>query len=89
MTVAEIRRSEWPRSYPLVQFPNAPLAVALAAGIAARFVDGRAHGFASAISSACLAIFAYLELTAGVNAFRRVLGAVVLASVILRLGDQL
>lgn len=75
----------WPESYPIAQFPNAPLAVAFAGVVAERLTDGRAHDYAEAVVSVGLAIWAYHELTEGVNLFRRALGAAGLAYVLARL----
>lgn len=70
----------WPKDFPLVQFPNAPLLVALAAWVAAKLTDGTAHDVFRGIFTAGLAWWAVLELVRGSNWVRRVLGAVVLAS---------
>jgi len=64
----------FPRSYPIVQFPNAPLILAFASGLFANHTHGREHSYAQAISYLAMAIWAYLELFHGVNAFRRLLG---------------
>lgn len=63
----------WPRSFPIVQFPNAPLIIAFLAGQ----VAGRAHGMggaASAVAYLALTVWAYEELVHGVNWFRHLLG---------------
>ena len=75
----------WPAAFPLVQFPNAPLAVALVATVVARLASGEVHDYAYAVASVGFAAWAYLELTAGVNWFRRLLGAGALVWVVLRL----
>jgi hypothetical protein len=64
----------WPRSFPIVQFPNAPLIIAFLAGQAAVHTHGPSHTYASAISYLAMAIWAYEELFHGVNWFRHVLG---------------
>jgi hypothetical protein len=64
----------FPPSYPIVQFPNAPLILAFASGLVADYSHGREHSYARAISYLAMAIWAYLELFQGVNAFRRLLG---------------
>jgi hypothetical protein len=64
----------------LAQFPNAPLLLAIAAWIAQRLLHGQAADVAEALGTVGIIAWAWLELTAGVNAFRRVLGAVVLAA---------
>jgi hypothetical protein len=75
----------WPARYPVVQFPNAPLLVALAASLAGRVLHGGSHDAARVVSYAGLAAWAGLELTQGVNAVRRLAGAGVLAYVAVRL----
>ena len=72
----------WPPDFPLVQFPNAPLLVALAAWVAAKLTEGTAHDVSRAVFTAGLATWAVLELVRGANWVRRVLGAVVLASIV-------
>ena len=64
----------WPRSFPIVQFPNAPLIVAFLAGEAAGVVHGAAHADARAVSYLAMVIWAYEELVDGVNWFRHLLG---------------
>jgi hypothetical protein len=64
----------FPRSYPIVQFPNAPLILAFASGILAQSSHGRVHADAQAVSYLAMAVWAYLELFQGVNSFRRLLG---------------
>jgi hypothetical protein len=64
----------WPRRYPLVQFPNAPLILAFLGGQAAHFLHGTPHSYASAVSYLAMIVWAYEELTHGVNLFRRLLG---------------
>ena len=75
----------WPPSFPLVQFPNAPLLVAIAAWVVAKLTDGAVHDAARGVFTAALAAWAVLELTRGSNWVRRVLGAVVLGSIVLGL----
>ncbi len=78
MSIAELwRRGQtgWPRSYPIVQFPNAPLLVAFAGlGIAAAS-DGTPHDIARALYYSGLSVWAATELLSGANGFRRVVGA--------------
>lgn len=64
----------WPARYPLVQFPNAPLLVAIGASLASRPASGDAAELLQAVSRIGIAIWAYEELVRGDNAFRRVLG---------------
>jgi len=83
-------RGDWaPRGFVLAQAPNAPLAVALAAGVAARLVSGDAHGYLSAIHLVFLGVWAYLEASAGANWFRRALGIAFLVYVVVRVGGEL
>jgi hypothetical protein len=65
----------WPRSIPIVQFPNAPLIVAFLAGMAAARTHGLGHDYAAATSYLAMGIWAYQELATGVNWFRQLLGA--------------
>jgi hypothetical protein len=86
--VAFVRRlpqAGWPQRFHLVEFPNAPLAVALAGMVAERLTDGRAHDYAGAVAAIGIAIWSYLELTDGSNWFRRLLGAAGLTYVLFRL----
>lgn len=80
----------WPAAYPLAQFPNAPLLLSLAASLVARLLpDGGAHDAARATSSVLLACWAWLELSAGVNLWRRALGLTFLVVVIAGVAEQL
>lgn len=65
----------WPRSYPVAQFPNAPLLVALAGSLLARVAGGGGHDIGRAVFIVGLAVWAWGEATDGVNGLRRVLGA--------------
>jgi hypothetical protein len=67
----------WPRRFVIVQFPNAPLIIALVAGEAAEQTHGTGSSYASSVSYLAFAIWAYLELVEGVNWFRRLLGLAV------------
>jgi hypothetical protein len=84
-----LRQFSFPRSYPLVQFPNAPLILAFAAGVLAHFSHGRVHSYAQAVSYLALAVWAYLELVHGVNALRRLLGLAVMIATAVHLGNAL
>jgi|GEM_PF-1396841 len=64
----------WPPGFAIVQFPNAPLALALVANIAARLTGGEAHRSLRAVFYLGLAIWAYEEASHGENWFRRLLG---------------
>ena len=65
----------------VAQLPNLPLALALVAVVAGHiFNEGStAWSISRAVFFTGLTIWAYLELAEGVNGFRRVLGADVLA----------
>lgn len=65
----------WPRSFPIAQFPNAPLIVGLVGSGAARVLDGDASDVAFAVSRVGFIVWAYEELVRGSNWFRRLLGA--------------
>jgi hypothetical protein len=79
----------WPRSFPLVQFPNAPLIVAFIAGEVAAMAHGAVHADAAAVSYLALALWAYEELTDGVNWFRHLLGLAYLISTLTHLAAAL
>ena len=55
----------FPKSYPIVQFPNAPLILAFVSGLLAQHSHGHEHDYAQAVSYLALAIWAYLELFHG------------------------
>jgi hypothetical protein len=89
---ARLRRlsgTGWPASFPVAQFPNAPLAAALAGILVERLTEGRTHAYAQAVVSVGLGVWAYGELTEGVNWFRRLLGGAGLVYVLVRLGMAL
>jgi hypothetical protein len=79
----------FPRSYPIVQFPNAPLILAFASGLLAHHSHGLEHSYAQAVSYLSMAIWAYLELFHGVNAFRRLLGLTYTISTAVHLANAL
>jgi hypothetical protein len=79
----------FPRSYPIVQFPNAPLILAFVSGLLAQHTHGHEHSYAQAISYLAMAIWAYLELFHGVNALRRLLGLAYTISTAVHLANAL
>jgi hypothetical protein len=79
----------FPRSYPIVQFPNAPLILAFASGLVASYSHGHEHSDAQAVSYLSMAIWAYLELFHGVNMFRRLLGLAYTLSTAVHLASAL
>ena len=74
-----------PGGFVLAQWPNPPLWVALVAALVGRFTDGRVHDVATAVFFMGLTVWAYLEVTDGVNWFRRLLGAAGLVYVLARI----
>jgi hypothetical protein len=79
----------WPASFPLAQFPNAPLLVALGGWLLAVLTDGSVHAYARAAFYAGLAAWAWEELAGGVNWVRRALGAGGLVYVVIKVGAAL
>ena len=79
----------WPASFPLAQFPNAPLLVALGAWLVAALTDGSLHHYARAAFYAGLAAWGWGELTGGANWARRALGACGLVYVVVKVGAAL
>lgn len=84
-----LRGWSWPREYPIAQFPNPPLIVALVA-LALRYATSGAWSDAfAAIEYVFLGAWAYLELSSGVNAVRRVLGAAALVYVVVAVAQRI
>jgi hypothetical protein len=79
----------FPRSYPIIQFPNAPLILAFVSGLVAQHSHGLDHADAQAVSYLSMAVWAYLELFQGVNTFRRLLGLAYTASTAVHLANAL
>jgi hypothetical protein len=73
----------------VVQFPNAPLILAFVSGLVARHTHGQEHADAQAVSYLSMAVWAYLELFQGVNAFRRLLGLTYTISAAVHLASAL
>jgi hypothetical protein len=84
-----LTRLSFPRSFPIVQFPNAPLIIAFAAGLLARDVQGPAHACAFAVSFLAMSVWAFEEALHGVNWFRHGLGAFYLGMMFIRLSGFL
>jgi hypothetical protein len=81
VTVGELwRRGQagWPRRFPIAQFPNPPLLLALAGWGLAAAASGSAHDIGRAVFILGLGVWALEEAVSGVNWFRRLLGAGVL-----------
>ncbi len=66
----------------IAQVPHRSLIVALAAGVAAEFVNGPARTALVTVHVTALAFWAYGELISGGNRFRRLLGAGVLIAIL-------
>jgi len=81
-TWKRLRGWSWPRGYPIAQFPNPPLIVGLVALGLRYLASGTWADALGAIGYVFIGIWAYLEITAGVNLFRRVLGLAGLAYVV-------
>ena len=73
------------RGYTVAQSPNPPLWVALAGLIVAILAAGTLEDVGRAVFYAGLTVWAYEELANGVNTWRRVLGAVFLAAIVVAL----
>jgi hypothetical protein len=64
----------WPRRFPIVQFPNAPLLLAFAGWGLAAVAGGTAHDVGRAVFTLGLVVWALEEAAGGANWFRRLLG---------------
>jgi hypothetical protein len=81
VTIAELwRRGQvgWPRRFPIAQFPNPPLLLALAGWGLAATTGRTAHDVGRAVFTLGLAVWALEETVSGANWFRRLLGLGVL-----------
>lgn len=72
-----------------MQFPNEPLIAALLAAQVARHLHGAGHAYAMAIAHLGITIWAYQELTRGVNWFRRLLGLAFAIITVIAVGKAL
>jgi hypothetical protein len=79
----------WPESYPVAQFPNAPLLVAIGGLAVAAATEGDVRSYARAVFYAGLTVWAWEEATDGANALRRGLGAAGLVYVVAKVGAAL
>ena len=79
------------RGYTVGQFPNAPLIFGLVGLLASWILSSgtTAHGLARAVFFVGVGVWAWLELTDGVNGFRRLLGAGGLVYVLVSLAGDL
>jgi hypothetical protein len=83
-----LRGLSWPAGYPIAQFPNPPLIIGLVALGARYLASGTWADALAAIGYVFIAIWAYLELTAGVNMFRRALGLAGLAYIVVIIAQR-
>lgn len=83
-----IWRASWPPDYPLFQFPNPPLLVAASGFVVSAFTDGAVQSRARGTFLAGLSAWAWLELTEGANAVRRVYGVAGLALVVVEVSRR-
>ena len=65
----------WPRRFPIVQFPNPPLLIALAGRGAQARSSGRARRIGEAAATLGTGVWALQEAIDGANWLRRLLGA--------------
>jgi hypothetical protein len=79
----------YPRRFPVVQFPNLPLILALIAGHASRYFRSTGHAYLLAAGYLAMTIWAYEELARGTNWFRRLLGLVFVVILVERVADGL
>ena len=79
----------WPAAFPVAQLPNAPLLVAFAGWGVGKATDGSVHDYARGVFYAGLAAWAWEELAAGDNWFRRLIGAGGFAYVVVQVGRAL
>lgn len=79
----------WPAAYPLVQFPNAPLIVAIVASLASRPAGGDLAAVLTAIVRVGVAIWAYEEVVRGDNVVRRIFGVAGLTYVVVAVSGVL
>lgn len=85
----ELTQIGFPAQYPLAQFPNPPLMLAILASVVGWFVDGAAQDYVTAVGFVGISVWAWLELTAGVNLFRRILGLAVLVNTVVGIAARL
>jgi hypothetical protein len=88
-TYKRLTALSFPRRFPIAQFPNLPLIVAILAGEVDKFLDGSAHFYAASVSYLAITIWAYEELVHGVNWFRRLLGLASMILLVMRVADAL
>jgi hypothetical protein len=84
-----VTQLSWPKRYPIVQFPNAPLILAFLAGHTAAVLHGAAHPYASAVAYLAMIVWAYEEMAHGVNRLRNALGLAYTISTVVHLAVAL
>lgn len=92
MTIAEIwsrGQAGWPRSFPIAQFPNPPLLVALAGSALAAVAAGEPQDVGRSVFIIGFGVWAWEEAVDGVNWFRRLLGTGALVWLVVRLAAEL
>jgi hypothetical protein len=92
VTIADLwRRGQagWPRRFPIAQFPNPPLLVALAGAGLAAVAHGTAHDVGRVVFVVSLGVWAWEEAVGGVNWCRRLLGVGVLVWIVAGLAGEL
>lgn len=67
----------------LFQWPNIPLSIWIICTLVTAYTSGTVQNISSLIATISLVIWTLLEITTGVNYFRRMLGLIILAYVIL------
>jgi hypothetical protein len=78
-----------PPSFPIVQFPNAPLILAFLAGAVGSHMHSATRSYATAGAYLAMTVWAYEELARGVNWFRRLLGLAYMIIMITRVAHGL
>jgi hypothetical protein len=73
----------------IAQWPNLPLSVAIVGFLLSKYPDVTIHKIGSTTYIIAIIIWAYLEITSGVNLFRKILGVVVLLFTAFSLFKQL
>src|SRR5258708_35759438 len=92
VTFAELwRRGQngWPRRFPIVQFPNAPLLIGFAGWGLGDAAAGTAHDVGRAVFILGRGVWALEETVCGVNWFRRLVGAAAVVWIVAGLGEKL
>jgi hypothetical protein len=73
----------------IFQIPNPPLIAAGIGFLIEKFADGDIQKSGSVMFIASLIIWSYVELTTGVNLFRKILGGIIFVFILLRLFNQI